>query len=216
MRIKPLVCATLILPGLLGACANMDPKAETAGIGALIGCAAGAALAELTDNNAAQACAAGAIIGGAIGYQKARNAEIAEAREAAEAAARVKGARSTPVQTEKVKVTDKASGKTETVQAFKSVSVDIPISQIDTAEGKQAMQKLDAYARKMARERGETIYVNVATAPANAAKVGVSKNKVVEKVGKGAIQRSITADTRIPPAVQRVTIEARNAAAIEV
>lgn len=215
MNLKPLL-ALMVVPGLLSGCAEMDSKQQAAGLGALIGCAAGAALAKATDNDVTQACLAGAVVGGVIGYQKARNEEIADARAAAEAAARVKGAQSTPVRTEQVRVKDKSTGKTETVQAFKSVSVDIPISQLDTPDGKEAMRKLDAYAVKTARERGETVYMTIAATPASAAKIGVSNSKVVEKVGQGAVQRSMAVDARIPPNVQRVTIEARNPKAVEV
>lgn len=213
MRNLPLV---VLLPALMAGCANMDSKTQSAGIGALIGCAAGAALAKATDNNAAQACAAGAVVGGVIGYQKARNQEIADAREAAAAAERVKGAKVAPVRTEAVKVKDTATGKTETVQAFKSVSVDIPVSQLDTAEGKEAMRKLDSYARRAAEQRGETITMNIAAAPGTAGKIGVDNRSVVEKVGDGAVRRTTTVDGRIPPGVQRVTIEARNPSAVSV
>ena len=41
-------------------------------------------------------------------------------------------------------------GVNSPVRAFKSVSVDIPISQLDTADGKEAMRKLNDYARKLA------------------------------------------------------------------
>lgn len=201
---------------LLAGCANVDQKTQSAGIGALVGCAAGAALAKLTDNNATQACVAGAVVGGLIGYQQARSAEIAEAREAAAAAERVKGAKVAPVRTENVKVTDKVSGKTESVQAFKSVSVDLPVSQLDTPDGQAALRKLDAYARRAAEQRGEPISMNIAAAPGTAERIGVSNRSVVEKVGEGELRRTLSIDQRVPAGVQRVTIEASNKAAIEV
>lgn len=216
MKTLKFLTVSALLPALLSGCANMDNKSQSAGLGALLGCAAGAALAKATDNDATQACLAGALIGGLVGYQKARNEEIAEAKAAAEAAAQIKGARATPVRTEQVKVTDKGSGKTETVQAFKSVSVDIPISQLDTPDGKAAMRKLDAYAVKTARDRGETVYMTIAAAPGSAKKIGVANGKVVEKVGEGAIERRMAVDASIPGNVQRVTIEARNPKAVEV
>ena len=113
-------------------CANMDDKTTSAGIGAAVGCAAGAALAKLTKNDAGTACIAGAVVGGLIGYQRARSSEIQEAQATADEAVKVSGAKATPVQTQPVQVTDKQTGKTETVRAFKTFSVDIPLSQVDS------------------------------------------------------------------------------------
>ena len=209
-----LLAASLALNG----CANMDQKTQSAGMGAAMGCAAGAVLAKLTKNDATTACLAGAVVGGLIGYQRARSSEIDEAKAASEAAVSVSGASATPVQTEPVKVTDKQTGKTETVRAFKSVSVDIPISQLDTADGKEAMRKLNDYARKVARERGEPVQMTIATAPGKAAKAAQAAHQlqVSEKVGDGVVNRSIVTDTRIPSNVQRVSIEANNPAKISV
>ena len=76
-----LLAASLALNG----CANMDQKTQSAGMGAAMGCAAGAVLAKLTKNDATTACLAGAVVGGLIGYQRARSSEIDEAKAASEA-----------------------------------------------------------------------------------------------------------------------------------
>src|SRR6516164_2942268 len=73
IRVKPLV---LCIPLLIASCANVDQKTQETGIGAAIGCAAGAAIAKLTSNNAAGGCAAGAVVGGIAGYLHARSNEI--------------------------------------------------------------------------------------------------------------------------------------------
>jgi hypothetical protein len=210
------LCAMLAANG----CATMDSKTESAGIGAAIGCAAGAVIATLTENDAGTGCAAGALVGGAVGYIRARNAEVEEARQAAEAAAAVKGAKVAPVETQQVRVVDTKANKTDTVSAFKSVSVDIPLSQVDTPEGREAMRKLQDYARKTANDRGETIDMTIATAPGkggNSAKASkVTLTKVVEDAGKGKVQHSQITDPQVPANVQRVTIEAKNQSRVEI
>lgn len=210
------ICLALA-PLLLSSCATMDEKTQSAAVGAALGCAAGALLAQVTSNDPGTACAAGAVIGGLIGYQRARNNEIEEARKTAEATTTsVAGAKTTPVQTEVVQVTDKESGKTEPVNAFKSVSVDIPVSQLNTTEGREAMRKLNEYARKVATERGETVDMTVAVAPDKTGKTKVATQQTREAAGKGAVVRNVVADTRIPPNVQRVTIEVKNPSRISV
>ncbi|NMG36018.1 hypothetical protein GRF61_16340 [Azoarcus sp. TTM-91] len=209
------LCAMLAVSG----CATMDSKTESAGIGAAIGCAAGAVIATLTENDAGTGCAAGAVVGGAVGYIRARNAEIEEAKRATEAAAAVKGATVTPVETQQVRVVDTKANKTDTVSAFKSVSVDIPLSQVDTPEGREAMRKLQEYARKTANDRGDTIDMTIATAPGKGSSAKASKvtlSKVVENAGKGKVQHSQITDPQVPANVQRVTIEARNQSRVEI
>lgn len=180
-------------------CANMDDKTTSAGIGAAVGCAAGAALAKLTKNDAGTACIAGAVVGGLIGYQRARSSEIQEAQATADEAVKVSGAKATPVQTQPVQVTDKQTGKTETVRAFKTFSVDIPLSQVDKPEGKAAMQKLNDYARKLAREREEEVEMNIVTAPGKGARATqVDSQVLTEEVGKGVVRRRVLSDPREP------------------
>lgn len=214
---KRMIAATLCVVTAAG-CAQMDAKTESAAIGAGLGCAAGAVVAALTKNDAGTACAAGAIVGGLIGYQRARSAEISEAQKATEAVSHVEGAKVAPVQTEQVQVTDRKENKTEKVEAFKSVSVDIPVRQLNTAEGREAVRKLDEYARKTAEQRGEVIDVTIATAPASGASgtEKVALKQTVEVAGKGKVRRTQMADPKVPANVQRITIEARNQSKIEV
>lgn len=208
MRLPTALVAVVLA---VNGCANMDDKTTSAGIGAAVGCAAGAALAKLTKNDAGTACLAGAVVGGLIGYQRARSSEIQEAQATADEAVKVSGAKATPVQTQAVQVTDKQTGKTETVRAFKTFSVDIPLSQVDKPEGKAAMQKLNDYARKLAREREEEVEMNIVTAPGKGARATqVDSQVLTEEVGKGVVRRRVLSDPRVPANVQRVTIEASN------
>lgn len=201
----------------VGGCASVDQKTQSAGVGAAVGCATGAVLAKLTKNDAKTACLAGAVVGGLIGCQRARSSEIDDAKVAVDDVVKVSGAKAAPVRTYTVTVTDKQTGKTEAVRAFKSVSVDIPLSQLDTNDGKEAMRKLNAYARKVAREHGEAVQMTIATAPSTGTKATpVGNMQVSEKVGDGVVNRLIVTDSRIPVNVQRVSIEASNPTRVSV
>lgn len=217
MKIRIIVVSLAAVLAATG-CETMDTKTQGAVIGGAIGCAGGAVLAKLTKNDMATACAAGAVVGGAIGYLRARNAEVQEARQATQDVVNdVPGARVSPVETQTVHVTDRETRKTDQVQAFKSVSVDIPVSQVDTPDGRAAVAKLDAYARKVAAERGETVDMTVASAPARGAGASpVALRQTSEVSGKGLVKRTYTADPRVPANVQRYTIEVKNRDRVEV
>jgi hypothetical protein len=213
---KQLAVAFVGMSLLLSSCANLDKKTEGSAVGAAIGCAAGAVLAKLTKNDAGTACAAGAVAGGIAGYLHARNAEVEEAREVSQAAAQVEGAKVSPVETQSVQVVDRQTNKTENVTAFKTISVDIPVSQLNTPEGKEALRKLDAYARKTAAERGETIDMTIANAPERGGSTKVALKETVEPAGKGKVRRVQMADPRVASNIQRITIEAKNPKRVEV
>jgi hypothetical protein len=207
----------LCTSALIASCANVDQKTQETGIGAALGCAAGAAIAKLTSNNAAGGCAAGAVVGGIAGYLHARNAEIDAARQAAaQSTQNIQGATVSPVQTDTVQVTDKTTGETKQVQAFKSVSVDIPVSQLNTQDGQDAMKKLNDYARKVASDRGETVDMTIATAPTKGTKTKTAMQQTSETVGKGTVRRTVLTDSRVPANVERVTIEVKNPSSMQV
>jgi len=207
----------LIAAALLPSCASMDSKTEGAAIGGGIGCAGGALIAAMTKNNVGAGCAAGALVGGLIGYMKARDAELADAQKATEAAAKIEGATVTPVETDVVQVTDKASHKKELVETFKSVSVDIPVRQIGTPDGKAAIAKLEEYARKTAAQREEIVDMTFANRPEKGAgSAKVTLKQTLETAGKGKVRRSYVADPRMPGNVQRIKIEVKNKDDIEV
>jgi hypothetical protein len=214
--LKKSLAAMLSLSMVASGCSSMDSKTESTAIGAGIGCAAGALFAKLSKNDMATACAAGAVVGGLAGYLRARNAEVAEAHEVADTAAKVEGAKVTPVETQTVQVVDKAANKTENVAAFKAISVDIPVSQLNTKEGKDAVRKLDEYARKTADQRGETIDMTIASAPERGGTTKVALKETIEPAGKGKVRRTLVADPRVAGTVQRYTIEAKNPTRVDV
>jgi hypothetical protein len=73
------------------------------------------------------------------------------------------------------------------------------------------MQKLNDYARKLAREREEEVEMNIVTAPGKGARATqVDSQVLTEEVGKGVVRRRVLSDPRVPANVQRVTIEASN------
>lgn len=203
---------------LLSSCANMDSKTSTAGIGAALGCGLGALVAKGTKGDIRKGCAFGAVAGGMAGFLKARQDEINAAREAAAAVASVPGASAGAVQTQVVQVTDQATGKTESVEAFKAISVDVPLSQLATPNGKAVMTKLDTYAKRVADERANTVAMDVSTAPQREPPpkdIEVLSTRM-EKSGKGQVQQRQLNDARVPKPLQRVTIEATNPDKLEV
>ncbi|MEC5386814.1 glycine zipper domain-containing protein [Uliginosibacterium sp. H3] len=214
--LKKSLVVVLGLGLVVSGCSSMDSKTTGAAIGAGIGCATGAVFAKLTKNDMGTACAVGAVAGGAAGYLYARNAEVQEARQVADSAAKVEGAKVTPVETQQVQVVDKATNKTETVAAFKAVSVEIPVSQLNTPEGKDAVRKLNEYARKTADERGETIDMTISSAPEHGGSTKVALKETIEPAGKGKVRRTLVADPRVSGSVQRYTIEAKNPSRVDV
>lgn len=212
---KPIARTTLCIVSaavLVSGCATVDDKTKSAGIGAAIGCGLGALVAKGTKGDAGKGCAIGAVAGGLAGYLKARQDEIKAAREAAAAVASVPGASAGTVQTEVVQVTDQATGKTESVEAFKAISVDVPLSQLATPNGQAVMTKLDTYAKRVADERANTVAMDVSTAPQRepAPKDIEVLSTRTERSGKGQVQRRQLNDVRVPKPLQRVTIEANN------
>jgi hypothetical protein len=201
----------------LGGCASTnDEQVKSAGVGAAIGCAAGAVVAALADSDAGAGCAAAGLIGGIAGYVYARNAELEEGKLLSDAATGVDGVHVSPIQTDKVRVVDSLADKTNIVEAFKLVSVDIPVNQIGTKEGQEIIRKLRIYARKVAAQRGESVDMITAVAPNDEATTGVTQSETVETVGKGSVRQVRVTDPSVSPRVHRVTIEAKNPSSVEV
>lgn len=208
---RPFLCAVSAAL-LVNGCDTLDDKSKSVGIGAAIGCGLGALVAKGTKGDAAQGCVIGAVAGGLTGYLKARQDEINAAREAAAAVTSVPGASAGTVQTDVVQVTDQATGETKPVEAFKAISVDVPLSQLATPNGQAVMSKLDTYAKRVADERANTVAMDVSTAPQRVpapTDVEVLSTRT-EKSGKGQVQRRQLNDVRVPKPLQRVTIEASN------
>ncbi len=210
-----LVPWALIAAVVVSGCATKSDtaKAQSTGIGVALGCAGGAAVAALLKQDAAKGCVIGAVAGGIAGYQKARFDEIKRAREAAAAMPVTEGGTPAVVQTQSVEVTEADTGKVQTVETFKALSMDVPVSQLQTKEGQEVMRKLGDYARKVADERADSVNLDIAKTASGSR--SSAPNRVVlesasERVGKGLLVKRRLADTAVPERVQRVTVEASN------
>ncbi|MDE2434370.1 MAG: hypothetical protein KGN37_16155 [Burkholderiales bacterium] len=210
---------TLAITLMLASCATTDggPDKTTTGalIGASIGCAGGALLAKITGGDATTACVAGAAVGGLIGFEKAREEEIAEAErartEAIQAMATLppsKRASAGTVKTVLVTATDKKTNETKKYQAFDSVSVDLPLSAKGTPEYDQAMSKLKTLAERVADERGSA-QIQMAMTPADVKQYRLSLTGGTVKTQKGSpITVSKFSAGDVPAGVERVTVKA--------
>jgi hypothetical protein len=209
--------ATLALAG----CADMqqrtgvDGKAIGAVGGAAIGCLSGALLAKVTGQNATGGCVAGAVVGGLVGFEKARQEEISAASKAQQEAiaALAPLASSTQVKAGEIKTvevtaTDKTKNESRKYQAFDSVSIDIPLSAKGTPEYDAALSKLKTLAEKVADERGSSrIDIAMTAADAKANKVTLETASV--KTAKGnTVTVSKAADKSVQKGVERVTVRA--------
>lgn len=214
--------AVALAIGLTG-CANtntatpdsMDNKTSGAVMGGALGCAGGALLAKLAGGNMAAGCAMGAVVGGLVGFERARQEEIADAertrQDAIAATASLppqQRARGGAVKTVEVVAKDKANGSTQKIKTFDSVSVDIPISTKGTPEYTAAMGKLKTLAERVADERGSAeIVVAVTPADARANKVNMSGGKVTTAKGNPITVTKLT-DTSVPKGMERITVKA--------
>jgi hypothetical protein len=192
-----------------------DGKTVGAVTGALIGCVGGAVLAKVTGANPAAGCLAGGAVGGFVGFEKARQQEIADAEQAQQqaiaAVAAMPGGQSAKagdVKTVEVTATDKTSGQTRKYQAFESVSVDLPLSAKGTPEYDEAVGKLKTLAQRVADERGSArIEVALTRADARAHKVALETATVNTAKGN-PITVSKAADSTVPKGMERFTVRA--------
>ncbi len=218
---KLLTLSTLAFAVTLTGCANvqqatgLDGKAVGAAGGAAIGCVGGALLAKITGQNAVGGCVAGAVVGGLVGFQKARQDEISAATKAQQEAVAALAPLSVAsqvkvgeVKTVEVTATDKTKNETKKYQAFDSVSIDIPISAKGTPEYDAAIGKLKTLAEKVADERGSSkIDIAMTSADARANKVTLETASV--KTAKGnTITVAKAADNTVQKGIERVTVRA--------
>ena len=194
---------------------GMDNKTASAVGGGLMGCVGGALLAKLGGGNAAVGWAVGAAVGGFVGFEKARQGEIAAAEQARNEAVAAFAAlpagqkvRASDVKTKEVVVTDKNTRETKKYQAFESVSLDIPLSAKGTPEHDAAMDKLKTLAQRVADERGSSeIVVALTPVDARARKVAATSGTVQTSKGN-TITVSKVADDSVPKGVERITVKA--------
>lgn len=219
---KIAVTAVALAIGLAG-CANtntatpgaMDDKTQGAVMGGALGCAGGALLAKLAGGNMVAGCAMGAVVGGLVGFERARQQEIADAERVRQEAIEVTAslppqqrARGGEVKTVEVVAKDKTNGSTQKVKAFESVSVDLPLSAKGTPEYTSAMNKLKTLAERVADERGSAeILVAVTPADARANKVNMAGGKVASPKGH-PITVTKLADASVTKGMERITVKA--------
>lgn len=117
-------------------------KMKSTGIGAGVGCVAGAVMASMTGGKPAVGCAIGAAGGAAIGFVKAREEELAEMRLAQ---AELPGAQ---LETRPVQVTEKATGKVEKVDAFSTLAVPMSPASVANPSGAKVLNRMGTLAAK--------------------------------------------------------------------
>lgn len=216
---SPLVSA-VALAVVLSGCASIqestgvDAKTMSTVTGSVVGCATGVLLAKATRSNALAGCTVGAVAGGLIGFEKARQEEIAAAEqaraEALAAMARLPAAQrpvASEVKTVEVTATDKDSHQAKKYQSFDSVSVDLPLSTRGTPEHQAALDKLKKLAERVADERGSAeLYLAMNAADTKAQKVSLETIKAPTQ--KGTVTIFKTVDATLPKGFERVTVKA--------
>ena len=223
---KQKLSAICILPIFVSGCGGtggikdggIDDKSKSAAIGAAIGCAAGAILAKAMGKDAGGGCAAGALVGGIAGYEKGRRDELAAAKLAQQdAVSSIQGAKAGEVVTDNISVKEKATGQVKQVQAFREANIDLPLSKKGTPEFNTAMDKLKAFAEKVADERGKSeIIVSLAPKDANTQKVKADTVEFKTASGKGTVLFSRAVDDNVKTGVERVTVRAINTDQVEI
>ncbi len=233
---------------------EMDGKTKSGLTGGIVGCVGGALLAHLAGKSAGAGCAVGAVAGALVGYEKARQEEIAAAEASkaeilailnqtslAEEPARqttpshvssetnksIAPAQNIQTQAEpaavvqpkpspvratvtvdsgNIAVRDKSTGETKQVNALKTVTVLIPLSQRGTPEYEEAMGKLKAFATMQADERGASeIILHMRPKEALIQKV-VSNSQSVKTPKGNTITVTRATDESVPKGFERVTI----------
>lgn len=216
--VSVLISAALLSGCLAGLPKDVDGKTAGTAMGATLGCAGGALLAKVQGGSAAAGCALGAVAGGLIGFQKARQEEIAEANRTRDEAQALLAklppsnggakAQITEVKTVDVTATDKNNAESRKFKAFESVTVDIPTTSRGTSEREEVMAKLRTLAEKVADERQSArIEVAMTAADAKALKVDLTSTTVQSPKGNPIIF-SRTADSTVPRGIERITVRA--------
>lgn len=193
---------------------GMDGKTAGAVGGSVMGCVGGAVLAKLGGGNALAGCAIGAVAGGLVGFEKARQDEIAAAEQARNEAVAAfsslpgQRVRAGEVKTVEVAAISKSTRETKKYQAFESVSLDIPLTAKGTPEHDAAMAKLKTLAQRVADERGSSEIV-VAMAPADARARKVAASSGTAQTDKGnTITVTKVSDAAVPKGIERITVKA--------
>ena len=112
------------------------------------------------------------------------------------------------LRTRPVPITDGQSGVTSQLQAFASLSVDMPLAAKGRSEYTRAMDALKELANELADNRGSsTILVEQSEADVSAGRVNTSSGTTQTKHGKPVTVRK-SVNSTLPAGVERYTIEA--------
>lgn len=216
-KLIPSMLAGLILTG----CASLQDgsgagnKTVSTATGATIGCMGGMLVAKLLNRDLAAGCVAGGVVGGLIGFEKARQEELDEAdKTAADVMATMstipegKGAVVEKIKTVEVDVNDPTTKTVKKVRTFSQASIDLPLAAKGTPEFDSAIEKIKAFAIKLADKRGSA-EITLAVSPKSASKYAFVPSKDSTKTEVGSVITVIKKiDSTIPVGVQRVTVSA--------
>lgn len=191
---------------------GMDNKQSQAAAGAGIGCVAGALLAKAIGGNASAGCMAGGLAGALIGYEQARKQELAAAQSFQnDVVSTIPGSTASQVKTETVIAKEKDTGQEKKVSAYKSASVEIPLSMRGTPEFNDVMKKVKNRAETLANDRGEArVIVAMSPSDMRAQRVSASNEVLANSSGTGTVHFERIADSSIKKGVERITIETVN------
>lgn len=215
-RLIPAVALSMALAGCasIQESTGVDAKTLSTVTGGIAGCATGALLAKATGGNALVGCTLGTVAGGLIGFEKARQEEIAAAeqarRDALSAMAQLPASQrpvAAEVKTAEITATEKDSRQTKKYQSFDSLSVDLPVSTRGTPEYQAALDKLKKLADKIADERGAS-ELHIAMTPSDAKAQKVRMETTTAATRQGTVTTFRTVDPSVPRGFERVTVKA--------
>lgn len=219
MKIKLIAQCLAVLT--LTSCASiqestgLNNKTVSTSAGLTLGCAGGMLMAKLLNQNLATGCIAGAAVGGLIGFEKARQEELDEAEKTSaevmstmSTAPAGKGVVAEQTKTVEIETTDPATKAVKKVKTFSSISIDLPLAAKGTPEFDVAIDKVKAFATKLADKRGSSD-ITLSVSPKSARKYQFTPSKDSVKSAAGNTINVIKKiDSGVPEGVERVTVSA--------
>lgn len=160
---------------------------------------------------------AGASFGAIAGYEKSRRDELTAAKEAQQdAVSSLQGAKARDIVTDNISVREKATGKVKLVQAFREISIDLPLGKKGTSAFDSAIEKLKAFALKVADEHGKSeIFIALASKDAEEKKLGATTAEFKTATGKGSVLFFRGVDNNVRVGVERITVRIVNTQQVE-
>lgn len=220
MRVKLIASSLATITALTG-CASIQEstglsnKTVSTSAGITLGCAGGALMAKLLNRDVATGCMAGAAVGGLIGFEKARQEEIDEAEKTSADVMNTmatipagKGVVAEKTKTIDVETQDASTKSVKKVKTFSSITIDLPLTAKGTPEFDTAIEKIKAFATKLADKRGSAD-ITLAVSPKSAAKYQFTASKDSVKTEAGNTINVIKKlDQAVPQGIERITVSA--------